>query len=65
MSESPWTTAVPEPGDFDHELLAIDPRYVERHRGTAVAALRIIVSVESRICRSAGVGPTLPPSRYV
>ena len=56
---------MPEPGDFDHELLAIDPRYVERHRGTAVAALRIIVSVESRICRSAGVGPTLPPSRYV
>jgi hypothetical protein len=46
MSESPWSTSVPEPGDFDRDLLTIDPRYVELHDASPTAALRIMVSVE-------------------
>ena len=46
MSESPWSTAVPEPGDFDRDLVTIDPRYVELHDASPTAALRIMVSIE-------------------
>ena len=46
MTESPWSTVLPEPGDFDRDLLTIDPRFVELHEGSPTAALRIMVSVE-------------------
>lgn len=46
MAKDPWTDPDPQPGDFDAELAAIDPRdvqIVERHSGTKVT---IVVSVE-------------------
>ncbi len=29
MAKDPWTDPDPQPGDFDADLAAIDPRYVE------------------------------------
>jgi hypothetical protein len=46
MRESPWSAAVPEPGDFDQDLLTIDLRYVELHDGSPTAGIRIMVSIE-------------------
>jgi hypothetical protein len=28
MSDDPWTSADPQPGDFDGDLSELDPRYV-------------------------------------
>lgn len=42
----PWTDPDPQPGDFDAELAAVDPRdvqVVEPHSGTKIT---IVVSVE-------------------
>jgi hypothetical protein len=64
MSESPWSAAVPEPGDFDRDLLTIDPRYIESHDANPTAGLRIMVSVEGedaeRLERLAGVSGKKP-----
>jgi hypothetical protein len=46
MSEDPWTDPDPQPSAFDAELATIDPRYIEAHKGSADAKLRILVSVE-------------------
>lgn len=46
MSSEPWTALDPMPGDYDAEVAAIDPRYVERHAGHPGAGLRILVSVQ-------------------
>lgn len=46
MAHDPWTDPDPEPGDFDAELAAIDPRYVEVHVGNPDAKLTIVVGVE-------------------
>lgn len=46
MAKDPWTDPDPQPGDFDAELEAIDPRdvqVVEPHSGAKVT---IVVSVE-------------------
>ena len=40
MADDPWTTHDPQPGDFDDDLSAIDPRFVERHAGDRNARLR-------------------------
>jgi hypothetical protein len=48
MSNSPWTAAEPEPGEFDRDLTALDPRYIEASDGNPTAALQIIVSVQGR-----------------
>ena len=37
MDNSAWTDVDPQPGDFDHDLATIDPRFVEIHRGDANA----------------------------
>jgi hypothetical protein len=44
--KDPWTDPDPQPGDFDAELEAIDPRYVEVHEGNPDAKLTIVVGVE-------------------
>lgn len=44
--KDPWTDPEPEPGDFDADLAAIDPRYAEVHKGNPDAKLTIVVSVE-------------------
>jgi hypothetical protein len=31
MAHDPWTDPDPQPGDFDADLTAIDPRYVEAY----------------------------------
>ena len=65
MSESPWTSLEPHPGDFDEDLATVDPRYVESHRGSAEAKLRILLTVEGedarrlqRIAAARGQKPT-------
>jgi hypothetical protein len=46
MSRDPWTHPDPQPGDFDADLTAIDPRYVEAHISNPDAKLTIVVGVE-------------------
>ena len=46
MIKDPWHDPDPNPGDFDAELAAIDPRYVEANAGDSGARLRILISVE-------------------
>ena len=46
MARDPWTDPDPQPGDFDAELDAIDPRYVEAHIGNPDAKLTIVVGLE-------------------
>jgi hypothetical protein len=46
MSESPWTHLEPDPGDFDADLAAIDPRFIEAHHGNPNAKVRIVLSIE-------------------
>lgn len=46
MTKDPWTDPDPQPGDFDADLEAIDPRYVEVHEGNPNAKLTIVVGVE-------------------
>lgn len=42
MARDPWTDPDPQPGDFDAELLALDPRYVELHRGNPSVKVTIV-----------------------
>ena len=46
MTHDPWTDPDPDPGDFDADLMAVDPRYVEAHAGNPGAKLTIVVGVE-------------------
>ncbi len=46
MPKDPWTGPDPQPGDFDADLAAVDPRYVEVHEGNPNAKLTIVVGVE-------------------
>ncbi|HKP90733.1 MAG TPA: hypothetical protein VJT75_12270 [Thermoleophilaceae bacterium] len=46
MPKDPWTDPDPQPGDFDGDLAAIDPRYVEVHEGNPNAKLTIVVGIE-------------------
>jgi hypothetical protein len=46
MAHDPWTDPDPGPGDFDSDLTAVDPRYVEAHVGNPDAKLTIVVGVE-------------------
>ena len=42
MADDQWTKDDPEPGDFDDDLDAIDPQFVERHAGDPKARVRTI-----------------------
>lgn len=46
MARDPWTDPDPQPGDFDADLNAIDPRYVDAEVGNPNAKLTIVVGVE-------------------
>jgi hypothetical protein len=46
MARDPWTDPDPQPGDFDADLAAIDPRYIEAHPGNPDAKLTIVVGIE-------------------
>lgn len=46
MKQDPWTDPDPQPGDFDEELTAIDPRDVQVVKSGSGGKVRIVVSVE-------------------
>jgi predicted RNase H-like HicB family nuclease len=46
MARDPWTNPDPQPGDFDADLAAIDPRHVETHAGVPHAKLAIVTGSE-------------------
>lgn len=46
MAKDPWTDPDPQPGDFDAELAAIDPRDVQVVEAGSDAKVRIVVIVE-------------------
>ena len=46
MATDPWKDSDPQPGDFDADLAALDPRYVEVHEANPDAKLTIVVGVE-------------------
>jgi hypothetical protein len=46
MAKDPWTDPDPQSGDFDADLAAIDPRYVEAHPRNPEAKLTIVVGIE-------------------
>ena len=46
MTKDPWTDPDPQPGDFDDDLDAIDPRDVQVVEAGSGGKVRIVVSVE-------------------
>jgi hypothetical protein len=46
MTKDPWTDPDPQPGDFDAELAAIDPRDVQVVEAGSGTKVTIVVSVE-------------------
>jgi hypothetical protein len=46
MGSDPWTDPDPQPGDFDREVAAVDPRDVQIVEPGSGAAVTIVVSVE-------------------
>jgi hypothetical protein len=46
MAKDPWTDPDPQPGDFDDELDAIDPRDVQVVDADSGGRVTIVVSVE-------------------
>jgi hypothetical protein len=46
MTKDPWTDPDPQPGDFDRDLVEIDPRYVDAHQENPDAKLTIVVGIE-------------------
>lgn len=65
MTKDPWTDSNPQPGDFDAEIAALDPRLVEAHDGDSKSMLRLVVSVRGedarrleRIAEARGQKPT-------
>jgi hypothetical protein len=46
MERDPWTDPDPQPGDFDDELAAIDPRDVQVVEAGSGGEVTIVVSVE-------------------
>ena len=45
MTKDPWTDPDPQPGDFDAEIGAMDPRNVQRHEGDPDAKVTVLVGV--------------------
>jgi hypothetical protein len=46
MTADPWTDPDPQPGDFDDDLAAIDPRHVQVVEAGSGGEVTIVVSVE-------------------
>jgi hypothetical protein len=51
MTHTPWTDPEPQPGDFDGDLAAIDPPFVESRQGDARGKVRIVLSIEGEDAR--------------
>jgi hypothetical protein len=46
MTADPWTDPDPKPGDFDGDLVKLDPRYIDQADGDPDAKLVVLVGVE-------------------
>lgn len=46
MTKDPWTDPDPQPGDFDDELAAVDPRDVQVIEAGSDGRVTLVVSVE-------------------
>ena len=46
MKNDPWNNSNPQPGDFDDELTAVDPRDVQVVEAGSGGKVTIVVSVE-------------------
>jgi hypothetical protein len=46
MSKDPWTDPDPQPGDFDAEIEAADPRDIQVVEAGAEAKVTLVVSIE-------------------
>jgi hypothetical protein len=46
VARNPWTDPDPQPGDFDADLAAVDPRNIEANVGNLDAGLAIVVDAE-------------------
>ena len=46
MAKDPWTDPDPQPGDFDDELAAVDPRDVQVIEAGSGGKLTIVISVD-------------------
>jgi hypothetical protein len=46
MTKDPWTDSDPQPGDFDADVRAIDPRDVQVVEAGSGAKVTIVVNVE-------------------
>ena len=51
MAKDPWTDPNPQPGDFDAELDAIDPRDLQAVEAGSGGKLTMVVSVEGEDAR--------------
>lgn len=50
MADDPWWAEDdPEPGDFDEDLEAIDPQFVEHHASDPTARFRLVRAAGERI----------------
>jgi len=47
MTKDPWTDPDPQPGDFDAEIGAMDPRKVQTHEGDPEAKVTVLVGVDA------------------
>ena len=45
MTKDPWTDPDPQPGDFDAEVDAMDPRHIQVHEGDPGAKVTVLVGV--------------------
>lgn len=46
MRKDPWTDPDPQPGDFDQELAALDPREIQVVEAGSDAKVTLVVSLE-------------------
>jgi len=51
MAKDPWTDPDPQPGDFDAELMTMDPRDAQVVEAGSGARVTIVVSVEGEDAR--------------
>jgi hypothetical protein len=58
MPKDPWTDPDPQPGDFDADLIAVDPHCVEAHPGNPDATA---LPASTLLARWRRLPPVNPP----
>jgi hypothetical protein len=48
MSKNPWTDPDPQPGDFDAEIDAMDPREIQVHPGNPDAKVTVLPGMNDK-----------------